>query len=356
MLPKPILKLLPVLVYLLFDCTTDRQFVHQTASPHLFNPRQVKGELLINIVVHEKFDGKELAAWNLAHGIPSDQAPQLLIWSADIQNQSNQLMVENQDCTPKPTEIFSEPENHNRILFWDFSDRLSVGSEIRIRRLVQYSSYDFAPRIDPHLVATKWDSVPTEILSFYTKPERSLEQTPEMKAEIARLIGSETNPFLQSRLIFNWVQNHMTYVYPPEARGAIPAFESGTGDCGQYSALFITLCRIAGIPARQQSGFNFIPGNTGYHVWSEIYLPPYGWIPMDATRENGFGFIDNTRLIASVGMNIPLKHVPKWSTFDYQEAEAGRTNFMQLFTMVASGVELEIDTELKVVKSEELND
>jgi transglutaminase-like putative cysteine protease len=39
-----------------------------------------------------------------------------------------------------------------------------------------------------------------------------------------------------------------------------------------------------GIPARWQSGAIFAPG--GYddiHDWGQLYLAPYGWIPMDVT-------------------------------------------------------------------------
>jgi transglutaminase-like putative cysteine protease len=45
--------------------------------------------------------------------------------------------------------------------------------------------------------------------------------------------------------------------------------------------LFITLCRSRGIPARWQTGWNTFPGAKDIHDWTEIYLPPYGWVPVD---------------------------------------------------------------------------
>ncbi len=334
----------------LFSCATSL-IVKNTRKPVLSNPRAVAGELVVKLIVREKFDGPELGAWNVAHDIPSEQPPQLRFWSAAIREYQNQKNIHNVSIEPEPTDRFPDPENGNHILYWDFSPHLTVGDTIVIKRRFSYSTYDFAPKINPDSVMVHWPEIPADIKTFYTKPERSLEQTTEMTDTIRTIIGNETNPFRQARLIYDWVQNYMTYVYPPENRGAIPAFESGEGDCGQYSALFISLCRIAGIPARQQSGFNFLPERTGYHVWSEIFLPPYGWVPMDATRDNGFNFIDNKRLIASVGMNIPLQHVPNWSTYKYQEAENGRTDFMQLFTLVFSGIELDIETEMNVIES-----
>jgi len=145
--------------------------------------------------------------------------------------------------------------------------------------------------------------------------------------------------------------SHLTYEYPPEERGVRNAFKTRCGDCGQYSALFITMARIAGIPARQQSGFNFYPGNTGAHVWSEIYLPVKGWVPVDATRDDGFLHLDNRRLIASLGLNIPLVNAPTWATFNNSEVEAGQTDFMQMFTLVSFGLKESIIPERTVFRS-----
>lgn len=114
------------------------------------------------------------------------------------------------------------------------------------------------------------------------------------------------------------------------------------------------MCRIAGIPARQQSGFNFTPDNTGAHVWSEIYLPVKGWVPLDATRQDGFLFLDNKRLIASIGLNIPLKYAPEWATFKNSEGEEGRTDFMQMYTLVSNGIVADFSSSRKVIRSVEL--
>jgi hypothetical protein len=53
------------------------------------------------------------------------------------------------------------------------------------------------------------------------------------------------------------------------------------GDCGQEALLFITLCRCRGIPARWQTGWDIFPGALDIHDWTEIYLAPYGWVPVD---------------------------------------------------------------------------
>ena len=66
--------------------------------------------------------------------------------------------------------------------------------------------------------------------------------------------------------------------------------QAGHGDCGEQTMLLITLMRMNGIPARWQSGWTFTDGDyEDIHDWAEIYLAPYGWLPVDVT----YGRIDS---------------------------------------------------------------
>ncbi len=63
------------------------------------------------------------------------------------------------------------------------------------------------------------------------------------------------------------------------------------GDCGFQALLFITLCRMVGIPAKWQSGWSITPISASPHDWALIYLEDYGWVPVDlsfggARRDN----------------------------------------------------------------------
>ncbi|MFP4549070.1 MAG: transglutaminase-like domain-containing protein, partial [Fidelibacterota bacterium] len=55
------------------------------------------------------------------------------------------------------------------------------------------------------------------------------------------------------------------------------------GDAGIKTFLFMTLCRYNKIPARLVSGWQFQPPTKSLHDWCEIYLEPYGWVPVDVT-------------------------------------------------------------------------
>lgn len=96
--------------------------------------------------------------------------------------------------------------------------------------------------------------------------------------------------------------------------GAKYLLDNGVGECGDYSALFIALCRASGIPARPVVGYWAISGSNQTHVWAEFYLEGVGWIPVDVTigqmekenRDYYFGNMDNQRVILSKGYNSPL--------------------------------------------------
>lgn len=112
--------------------------------------------------------------------------------------------------------------------------------------------------------------------------------TPEIRRQVADIIGTETNPLARARLIFRWVSRSIPWQaedeYSTISSLAARGFEVRRGDCGVQNTLFITMCRIAGIPARWQSGFETRPsGGIGMHDWAEIHVPPWGWLPADAS-------------------------------------------------------------------------
>ena len=109
--------------------------------------------------------------------------------------------------------------------------------------------------------------------------------TAEMRELSRQIVGRQTDPCRKAKMIYDWIADPSSTAIPsntrPSAISAIIAAVKGYGDCGQAAFLFITLCRLNGIPARWQSGWNTFPGLKDIHDWSEIYLAPYGWVPVD---------------------------------------------------------------------------
>ena len=58
----------------------------------------------------------------------------------------------------------------------------------------------------------------------------------------------------------------------------------GSGVCQDFAHLLISLCRHTGLPARYVSGYLGDVAQSGAsHAWAEAFVPPYGWVGVDAT-------------------------------------------------------------------------
>lgn len=62
--------------------------------------------------------------------------------------------------------------------------------------------------------------------------------------------------------------------------GTLKALDQKFGHCWDFSDLFVTLARAAGVPARQVAGWLY--GSSG-HVWAEYYIDGQGWKQVDPT-------------------------------------------------------------------------
>ena len=134
----------------------------------------------------------------------------------------------------------------------------------------------------------------SDLYRRYTQPEDLIESdNPEIVSEAESLTCNVSDFHEKVLKIYEFVKNHIHYVIQPEERGALWALKNKTGDCSEYSYLFVALCRAAGIPARVQAGFAFHGFSETLkdgHMWAEYYLGNYGWVPVDAT----WGLFDAT--------------------------------------------------------------
>lgn len=185
-----------------------------------------------------------------------------------------------------------------------------------------------------------YDTTSNIYKEYTAEREKHIVFSPRLRELASRLTEGETNPFLKAKRIFRWINDHFPWASAREYSTIdnIPEYvlDNGHGDCGQVGLLFITLCRISGIPAHFQSGFMVHPGAWNLHDWAQIYLEGIGWVPVDqsfgiplyarnADEEWFFcGGIDSWRLIVNSDYGMPLvpeKKYPRSETVDFQRGE-----------------------------------
>jgi hypothetical protein len=93
-----------------------------------------------------------------------------------------------------------------------------------------------------------------------------------------------------------WVHAASSYItmkikYPEKQEkrlGADQALRTGSGDCDEFTDLFITLARIRGVPCRRLTGYFIHQTNNEAepHAWGELLSPTIGWIPIDIALRN----------------------------------------------------------------------
>lgn len=130
-----------------------------------------------------------------------------------------------------------------------------------------------------------------------------------------------TNVFNITLSLVKWIEDNIKYpteVKPPSYPNE--TYISREGDCDDMANLFVTLCRIIGIPSFTQMGYIYIKDlsrsvepkllkgrysfevyNVGGHGWAMAYVPPWGWLPFDFTYFRGAtlraGYIKSEKLI-----------------------------------------------------------
>ena len=176
--------------------------------------------------------------------------------------------------TPDSGEI-APPDASQRTVFWSGKDLRQAELVYSVENHIRY----ICP--DPEQVSMK-------------QPEGYLDEllphiqfTPYLRALTQEVVGGETNPLKRARLIYNYITQNIRYSYMRGylALPVIPEYCAARrrGDCGVQALLFITMCRIAGIPARWQSGLYVNENGAGSHDWAMFYVAPFGWMFTDCS-------------------------------------------------------------------------
>jgi transglutaminase-like putative cysteine protease len=179
-----------------------------------------------------------------------------------------------------------------------------------------------------------------EELARFLAPDRLLPLNDRIRKLAAEVTAGKTSPLAKARAIYDYTVDTLSYDKSGSGwgRGDINyACDAKSGNCTDFHALLIGLCRASGIPARFLIGFPLPEGKNegsigGYHCWAEFYIEGKGWIPVDASeasknktkKEYYFGNLCANRVEFTLGRDIllePSQQGEKLNYFIYPYAE-----------------------------------
>lgn len=186
--------------------------------------------------------------------------------------------------------------------------------------------------------------------------------TPYLRALAHELTDGEASDVMKAWRIYEFITTKINYTFMRDYfqfdnHGEYCAVNL-KGDCGLQALLMVILCRIAGIPARWQSGMSIDEDYIGGHDWMQFYVDGWGWLFADPSyggsayragskerHEFYFGNLDPMRMAANRAYQAdmePKKQVLRVDPFDNQGGELERAGAELPFTMRQLGGDVEL--------------
>ncbi|HWS01280.1 MAG TPA: transglutaminase domain-containing protein, partial [Prolixibacteraceae bacterium] len=166
-----------------------------------------------------------------------------------------------------------------------YMEKIAVANQPTIfRSEIEYTSYAQTFQLNPEMIRPYQKENPL-YREFTAEKPPQIVFNDNIKSLAKSILGDETNPLLQVRKIYRWINDSVTwasaleYSIIPDIPGFVMKYRHG--DCGMQTLLFMTLARHAGIPVKWQSGWMLHPGETNLHDWCEVWYEGYGWVPLD---------------------------------------------------------------------------
>ena len=242
---------------------------------------------------------------------PPPEGSLALVWHPIVQDSPYQRVLDLIVASPVASAVTRDPVHGNAMLHaeigggGEFPTPFDVTAVIERTPVVHTLNPDCVRPLDN-----------PELFLLHLGPEQFVDVDDRTRALARKVAGKETNPLLQARRFYDYVGSTMTYDATAQSwKGSTEhALLCSAGNCNDIHALFISLCRSAGIPARLVLGQALqppAPGEEdcdlcGYHCWAEFFTAGLGWVPVDASCACKYGKHD---LFGSLEMN----HVA-WST------------------------------------------
>jgi hypothetical protein len=234
------------------------------------------------------------------------------VFLAIPENMANQELLSTVEFDPPATDILTDKWGqkvaHFRV------QNLGPDQFTDMRMTVSAKMYETRFYVFPEKVG-KLTDIPREIREKYLIDDTKFDiNSSTVREAVDEAVGTETNPYWIARRIQQYCVDKLEYERVGGWNVAPAVLKRGTGSCSEYTFVYIAMCRAAGLPARYAGSIVVRNDDASYddvfHRWVEVFLPEYGWIPVDPSRGDSkwpadvagsFGFVANSCLITTVG-------------------------------------------------------
>ena len=195
--------------------------------------------------------------------------------------------------TPLPDEM-REDDLGNVYAYFDLTGlRPNQDFKVTVKRDSKIKSYD-------ELIPARTNSVVNAENEIFLEPSEYIESDdPELISKAKQITEDATTDYKKAEAIFEYVNVNMSYDESSAYanKGALSALKNMKGVCEEFTTLFVAMCRAVNIPSRAIEGYqveDVVSGDTASgdvvigqkllnHVWAEIYLDEFGWVPVEPT-------------------------------------------------------------------------
>jgi hypothetical protein len=219
------------------------------------------------------------------------------------ENRPGQKIINLEYPFGKPSKIIKD-QYDQKIAVFNFSS--SKGGKLvagyRVKAEISKLSYSVNPSI------IKKCSIPEKIKRTYLSDKSKYDLKNEIiKTKVKEVVGDEKNLYWKARKLYDNLTSSMKYARSGGWNAAPVIIKRKTGSCSEYTFTIIALFRAAQIPSRyvgavvrrgEEGGIDNV-----FHRWAEIYMPCYGWIPVDANAGNSPIAAEQGKAFASLFKN-----------------------------------------------------
>ena len=204
------------------------------------------------------------------------------------------------ELDPYPNEIFTDGTGRRYAVYQ--IDSLDGGESVTLTQRYALTVSSIYYTFDRSSVPEAYSEVEQLLFADELAPAENIESdSAPILAFVEETVGSETNPYRKARSLFSAVNLLLSYDSDASAdQSALAVLLRESGNCEGYTNLYIACLRAAGVPARQASGYLYLPSvhvseayidtesglflfNKLRHTWVEYCLPDIGWVFADPT-------------------------------------------------------------------------